>query len=87
MPVIKPSLRLLTEKQVLRAIASGDEDSLIMQELSKLINFYVQKSADMKKKGQDPALLLKKEPDCPIDKIALSMVAGALKAARKNGKK
>lgn len=81
MPVlIKPSLFALSEEQVLRAIASGDEDNLILQELAALINAYIRESAALMAQGKDPHDFLHQRPSCPIESIALTMVAAALKA-------
>jgi hypothetical protein len=85
MPVpIKPSLLALSEEQVLRAIASGGEDNLILQELAYLINAYVKECASLTAAGKNPTALLEREPRCAIEKIAIGMVVAAAKAEKKD---
>jgi hypothetical protein len=78
--MIKPSLRRLSEAQVLKAIAGGDEDNLILQELAALINAYVRECSRLKAQGKDPYAFLHRRVTCPIESIALTMVAAALKS-------
>ena len=82
MPHIKPSMRTLSEERILRAVANGGEDNLILHDLSLLINSYVRECSDLIAAGKNPEAILQQAPSCPVEKIALSMAAAALKVRR-----
>lgn len=76
-PIVKQSLRSLTEDQILRAIASGQSVNLILQELSALVMAYVTEASQLIAQGEAVCALFKQEPGCPIEKIAMGMVSAA----------
>lgn len=57
-PIVKQSLRSLTEDQILRAIASGQADNLILQELSALVMAYVTEASQLIAQGDGCSCLV-----------------------------
>jgi hypothetical protein len=70
------------EEQVLKAEALGGDDNLILRELSALISAYTGECAKLAYEEKDLDSVLKKLPCCPMEKIALGMVAAAVHEIR-----
>ena len=75
---LKPSVRKLQKEQVLHAIAHGGEDHLILLELTRLINSYLEECSRLGGGGLEG--LRKKIPTCPIEEIALRLATAAEQA-------
>lgn len=83
MYVIKPEVQKLSEEEILKALSHKDEDNLIVQELSLLLKDLVaelSRSADQKAAARE---ILNKSPSCPLEKVAIGMVADLVGEDRK----
>jgi hypothetical protein len=77
---VKPEFQKLSEDDVARALGS-DEETPVVEELARLLDEYSRACSELIRAGREPDEILRKPPTCPLEKIALELVAEAVDTA------
>lgn len=75
MYVLKPEIRKLSESDIRKALASEDEDNLIVVEFQRLLGDMTERCSHVLKAGGGIDRILGRQPSCAMERVALELLS------------